>query len=86
MKSISENWKEKLAIVIGKNCLRFLRDIKRSFEDDLEKKRAFSSVLELLSFVVLLTLFCASSKVFKEKNLFVVAGEWSESEIIIIRV
>lgn len=49
MKSISENWKEKLAIVIGKNCLRFLRDIKRAFEDDLETKRAFSSLLELLS-------------------------------------
>ena len=86
MKSISENWKEKLAIVIGKNCLRFLRDIKRAFEDDLETKRAFSSFSEVLSFVVLLTLFCASSKVFKEKNLFVVAGEWSESEIILLRV
>ena len=36
-----------------------------------------------LSLVVLLTLFRASSEVFKEKNLFVVAGEWSESEIIL---
>ena len=57
----SRNWKEL--------SLRFLLGIKRAFEDDLEKKRAFSSVLELLSFVVLLTLFRASSKVFKEKNL-----------------
>ena len=28
-------------------------------------------------------MFRASSEVFKEKNLFVVAGEWSESEIIL---
>ena len=41
----SRNWKEL--------SLRFLLDIKRAFEDDLEKKRAFSSVLELLSLVVL---------------------------------
>ena len=58
---------------------------KRAFEDESEKKRAFSgvlgSVVSLL--VVLLTLFRASSEVFKEKNLFVVAGEWSESEIIL---
>lgn len=93
MKSLSENWKERKKAqnqssrVLGKNCLRFLRDIKkRAFEEDSETKRAFSSFSEVLSFVVLLTLFCASSKVFKEKNLFVVAGEWSESEIILLRV
>jgi len=59
---------------------------KRAFEDDSEKKRAFSGVLGSvvsLSLVVLLTLFRASSEVFKEKNLFVVAGEWSESERIL---
>ena len=57
---------------------------KRAFEDDLEKKRAFFVVLRsVVSLVVLLTLFRASSEVFKEKNLFVVAGEWSESEIIL---
>ena len=58
---------------------------KRAFEDDSEKKRAFSGVLRSVVslLVVLLTLFRASSEVFKEKNLFVVAGEWSESEIIL---
>ena len=50
MKSLSRRIEEKgtLARVIGKNCLRFLRDNikkRRAFEDESEKKRAFSGIL-----------------------------------------
>ena len=54
----------------------------RRIQRKRERFREFSEVSSL-SLVVLLTLFRASSEVFKEKNLFVVAGEWSESERIL---
>lgn len=75
----SRNWKEL--------SLRFLLGIKRAFEDDLEKKRAFSSVLELLALVVLSLGggggFVRRLALCSRKRTFQVAGEWSESEIII---
>jgi len=87
VKSLSRRIEEKgtLARVIGKNCLRFLRDKETRFRGRIrEKESVFGSSQKCcLSLVVLLTLFRASSEVFKEKNLFVVAGEWSESEIIL---
>jgi hypothetical protein len=84
--SLGELKKKALAIVIGKNCLRVLRDKETRFRGRFrEKESVFGSSQKkrCLSLVVLLTLFRASSEVFKEKNLFVVAGEWSESEIIL---
>jgi len=65
--------------------LRFLRDKETRFRGGFREKESVfgSSQKRCLSLVVLLTLFRASSEVFKEKNLFVVAGEWSESEIIL---
>ena len=70
--------------MIGKNCLRFLRDKETRFRGRFrEKESVFVVLRSVVSLVVLLTLFRASSEVFKEKNLFVVAGEWSESEIIL---
>ena len=88
MKSLSRRIEEKgtLARGIGKNCLRFLRDKETTrFRGRIrEKESVFGSSQKCcLSLVVLLTLFRASSEVFKEKNLFVVAGEWSESERIL---
>ena len=47
---LGELKKKALARVIGKNCLcAFCVIKKRAFEDDSEKKRAFSSFLEVLS-------------------------------------
>ena len=83
--SLGELKKKALAIVIGKNCLRVLRDKETRFRGRIREKESVfgSSQKRCLSLVVLLTLFRASSEVFKEKNLFVVAGEWSESERIL---
>ena len=90
MKSLSENWKERKKAqnqssrVLGKNCLRFLRDKETRFRGRFrEIESVFVVLRSVVSLVVLLTLFRASSEVFKEKNLFVVAGEWSESERIL---
>ena len=84
--SLGELKKKALAIVIGKNCLRVLRDKETRFRGRFrDKESVFVGSRIVVSLVVLLTLFRASSKVFKEKNLFVVAGEY-ESEIILIRV
>ena len=81
---LGELKKKALAIVIGKNCLRVLRDKETRFRGRFrEKESVFVVLRSVVSLVVLLTLFRASSEVFKEKNLFVVAGEWSESEIIL---
>ena len=64
--------------------LRVLRDKETRFRGRFrEKESVFVVLRSVVSLVVLLTLFRASSEVFKEKNLFVVAGEWSESEIIL---
>lgn len=82
--SLGELKKKALAIVIGKNCLRVLRDKETRFRGRFrEKESVFVVLRSVVSLVVLLTLFRASSEVLKEKNLFVVAGEWSESEIIL---
>ena len=82
--SLGELKKKALAIVIGKNCLRVLRDKETRFRGRFrEKESVFVVLRSVVSLVVLLTLFRASSEVFKEKNLFVVAGEWSESERIL---
>ena len=81
---LGELKKKALARVIGKNCLRVLRDKETRFRGRFrEKESVFVVLRSVVSLVVLLTLFRASSEVFKEKNLFVVAGEWSESEIIL---
>ena len=81
---LGELKKKALAIVIAKNCLRVLRDKETRFRGRFrEKESVFVVLRSVVSLVVLLTLFRASSEVFKEKNLFVVAGEWSESEIIL---